>query len=208
MPSDECDDKGMIADFIEINRAHVLGHHRLLRFFSLKPSRGTIIRKINSSVSPALPMTQRLALENFNAASDIRMFSRSRFSKIYEQRQRLMQNITPPWPSESDLDELVQKSSGSFIFAFTLVNFINDGSDLPHRKLQVSITESVTASTSCYICSSPKNCSSQSTSQLNIRNHHDRSRLLIHRGSCVSFWNRGRGRDSCLVRSSVDPHRP
>ena len=28
---------------------------------------------------------------------------------------------------------------GSFIFAFTLVNFVNDGSDLPHRKLQTAL---------------------------------------------------------------------
>jgi hypothetical protein len=28
---------------------------------------------------------------------------------------------------------------GSFIFAFTLANFVNDGSDLPHRKLQTTL---------------------------------------------------------------------
>jgi hypothetical protein len=50
-----------------------------------------------------------------------------------------MRNITLPWPSESVLDELVHKSSGSFIFAFTLINFVNDGSDLPHRKLEAAL---------------------------------------------------------------------
>ena len=46
-----------------------------------------------------------------------------------------MRNLTLPWPSEADLDEIVWRLAGSFIFAFTLVNFVNDGSDLPHRKL-------------------------------------------------------------------------
>src|SRR6202011_4656541 len=41
--------------------------------------------------------------------------------------------------SEQDLCQLVEKSAGSFIFAFTLVNFVNDGSDLPHRKLDKAL---------------------------------------------------------------------
>jgi hypothetical protein len=50
-----------------------------------------------------------------------------------------MRNVSLPWPSNSDFDRLVDKSSGSFIFAFTLTNFVNDGSDLPHRKLAAAL---------------------------------------------------------------------
>jgi len=50
-----------------------------------------------------------------------------------------MRNIALPWPSELDLDELVKRSDGSFIFASTLINFVNDGSELPHRKLRVAL---------------------------------------------------------------------
>jgi len=50
-----------------------------------------------------------------------------------------MSNVSHPWPSDSVLTELVDKSSGSFIFAFTLVNFVKDGSDLPHRKLEAAL---------------------------------------------------------------------
>jgi hypothetical protein len=46
-----------------------------------------------------------------------------------------MRDISLPWPLEGDLRTLVKNSSGSFIFAFTLINFVNDGSDLPHQKL-------------------------------------------------------------------------
>ena len=134
---DECNDKGMIADFIKIV-AHAIANHRLpLRF--LFTSRFEEHIRQQFSVSPALPITHCLALENFSAADDIRMFFRSRFSKIYEQKQRLMRYVTLPWPSETDLYKLVEKCSGSFIFAFTLVNFVNNGSDLPHRKLQVAL---------------------------------------------------------------------
>jgi hypothetical protein len=50
-----------------------------------------------------------------------------------------MRNISLPWPSDSVLRQLVGKSDGSFIFAFTLINFVNDGSDLPHRKLAAAL---------------------------------------------------------------------
>ena len=134
---DECDDKGMIADFIEIV-AHAIANHRLPLCFLFTSRVEEHIRQ-QFSISPALPMTHCLALENFYATNDIRTFFRSRFSKIYQQKQRLMRDISFPWPSESDLHKLVEKSSGSFIFAFTLINFVNDGSDLPHRKLQVAL---------------------------------------------------------------------
>jgi hypothetical protein len=39
-------------------------------------------------------------------------------------------------PSNSVLEQLVDKSSGSFILASTLVDFVDDCSDLPHLKLQ------------------------------------------------------------------------
>jgi hypothetical protein len=50
-----------------------------------------------------------------------------------------MSNVLQPWPSDSVLTDLVEKSSGSFIFAFTVVNFVKDGSDLPHRKLEAAL---------------------------------------------------------------------
>jgi hypothetical protein len=47
-----------------------------------------------------------------------------------------MPGIRPPWPSEEVLGQLIHQCSSSFIFAATLIDFVNDGSDLPHRKLQ------------------------------------------------------------------------
>jgi hypothetical protein len=134
---DECDDKHMIANFINIV-AHAFQNHQLpLRFIFTSRVEDHIQTKF--STSPALDATYCLALQDFNAHDDIRTFFQSRFSTIYQEKRRLMRNITLPWPSESVLAELVRKSSGSFIFAFTLVNFVNDGSDLPHRKLEAAL---------------------------------------------------------------------
>jgi hypothetical protein len=81
-----------------------------------------------------------LSLQDFDASDDIRKLFRSRFSTIYNENRRLMRNVPLPWPSDWDLEALVQKAFGSFIFAFTLINFVDDGSDLPHRKLPIALT--------------------------------------------------------------------
>ena len=44
-----------------------------------------------------------------------------------------MQNIPLPWPSPQDLDEIVRKANGSFIFAFTLTKYIREGREPPEN---------------------------------------------------------------------------
>jgi hypothetical protein len=136
---DECDDRQAIAEFINIV-ARAFQDNRMslpLRFFFTS----RVEEHIRSmfAAAPALDVTYCLSLQEFCADDDIRTFLRSRFASIYQQKYRLIGNISLPWPSQWDLDELVYKSSGSFIFAFTLINFVNDGSDLPHRKLQTAL---------------------------------------------------------------------
>ena len=131
---DECNDKSMIAEFIEV----VARDHQLsLRFFFTSRVEEHIREMF--SASPALTATYRLALQDFYADADLELYFRSRFSTIYQQKRRLMGHISLPWPSELDIAQLVERSSGSFIFASTLVNFVNDGSDLPHRKLRTCL---------------------------------------------------------------------
>jgi hypothetical protein len=46
-----------------------------------------------------------------------------------------MHGVPQPWPSANDLSALVKKSSGLFIFASTLVDFVTDGKGTPQQKL-------------------------------------------------------------------------
>ena len=108
-----------------------------LRFFFTSRVEEHIRSKF--AASPAFDVTYCLNLQEFSADNDIHTFLRSRFHSIYQEKRRQIGNISLPWPSLQDLEELVKKSSGSFIFAFTLVNFVDDGSDLPHRKLQSAL---------------------------------------------------------------------
>jgi hypothetical protein len=134
---DECEDKEKIADFIDIVARTLRDDRLAIRFLFTSRVDDHIQKKFLTS--PAMDTTYHLNLANFNADHDIRTFFRSRFSTIYQENRRLMSNVSHPWPSDSALTELVVKSSGSFIFAFTLVNFVKDGSDLPHRKLEAAL---------------------------------------------------------------------
>jgi hypothetical protein len=79
-----------------------------------------------------------LALQDFDAADDIQKFFQHQFATIYEENRRLMQNVPWPWPSHMDLEALVLKASSSFIFAFTLINYVDDSQ--PHQKLPIALS--------------------------------------------------------------------
>jgi hypothetical protein len=129
---DECDDKAGIEQFIE----NLLRASRDLPFLFFMTGRAEnhIIRwfappEIHST-------TYCLALQEFDAHRDIHKFLQSRFSTILRQNPRLFQGVQPPWPSVEDVERLVEKSSGLFIFASTLVDFVTDGRDAPQEKLK------------------------------------------------------------------------
>jgi hypothetical protein len=78
----------------------------------------------------------RLSLQDFDSRMDIHKFFQSCFSTIYDENIPLLRYVPHPWPSESDITTLVEKSDGLFIFAITLMNFIRSGGGLPQDNLQ------------------------------------------------------------------------
>ena len=70
------------------------------------------------------PLTTRLVLDDkYHPDSDIRIFLASKFQDIREvhpSRAHLPQS----WPLKEDIDRLVEKSSGQFIYASTVMKFI------------------------------------------------------------------------------------
>ena len=91
---DERNDKQMMADLIGII-VQAFRHHRLpLRFFFTSRVEEHILDKFTASA--VLAATHRLNLHDFDAKVDIHTFFQSQFSTIYEQKRRLMRNVTLP----------------------------------------------------------------------------------------------------------------
>ena len=70
-------------------------------------------------------ITKRFVLdESFGPNQDIEKYLRDGFKSIYEQNSTLMGQVEQPWPGTGILDLLVQKASGQFIYASTVLKFV------------------------------------------------------------------------------------
>jgi hypothetical protein len=136
---DECDDKDQMVAFIEIIIHAFMANPGL-------PLQVLITSRVEEHISQKLgthgahSVVHHLSLQDFNAEDDILIFFQSSFETIYEENARVMRNVPQPWPSESDLQSLVEKSNGSFIFAVTLMGFISNKGGHPWDKLQMALT--------------------------------------------------------------------
>jgi len=134
---DECDDKDSIADFIDVLSCAIRDHRLPLRFFVTSRVEEHIRVAFDSVDDSSAIYT--LSLQGFGADVDIRVFFQRRFNAIYKGRSRIRGEVQQPWPSDEVLDELVNKSSGSFIFAFTFVDFVSKQRGSLEANLQAAL---------------------------------------------------------------------
>jgi hypothetical protein len=75
-----------------------------------------------------------IALRDFNALSDVYEYLRSSLSKVQEARK-----LPSSWPSEYDLRQVAKKSESIFIYASTLVKFVDDERGDPQRRFGMAL---------------------------------------------------------------------
>ncbi|KAE9385606.1 hypothetical protein BT96DRAFT_575067 [Gymnopus androsaceus JB14] len=80
---------------------------------------------------------------------DVRKYLCSEFARIHHEH-RTMANIPHPWPLPNDLKELVWKSSGYFIYASTIIKFIDDKNYRPTERLAIVTDQNSTESHSAF----------------------------------------------------------
>ncbi|KAJ7436919.1 hypothetical protein FB451DRAFT_1453366 [Mycena latifolia] len=73
------------------------------------------------------------------AFMDIRNYLLSEFSRIHHEHEETMASVPTPWPTRDILEELVDKSSGYFIYAATIIKFIDDRDFRPTVRLAAVI---------------------------------------------------------------------
>jgi hypothetical protein len=79
----------------------------------------------------------RIVLDDtYHPDADIRLFLKSRFQDIIRKHPRL-QRLQPSWPSDVDIELLVQKSSGQFIYASTAMKYLDVFTHWPPDRLDV-----------------------------------------------------------------------
>jgi len=83
-------------------------------------------------------------LGDLQAYEDVRLYLRQSFCRI-KQAHPLREHFTPGWPSHDAIEQLVEKSSGHFIYASTVVKFIENDFDQPEKRLDIIINLRVTS---------------------------------------------------------------
>ena len=130
---DECDDKAEMAAFIDV-LLNALPGRSYLPFRILLTSR--VEEHIwKRFVHAEARFLYHLDLVDFNARSDIQVYFKREFARIFDENYQVMQRIQKPWPSVKDLTELSNKAGSSFAFAMTLIQFVG-GNAMPHKALQ------------------------------------------------------------------------
>ncbi|KAJ6482450.1 hypothetical protein C8R45DRAFT_1149759 [Mycena sanguinolenta] len=68
---------------------------------------------------------------------DVRKYLLGEFARIHREHHETMAQIPIPWPSPKVVQKVVSKSSGYFVYASTVVKFIDDKDYRPTEHLQV-----------------------------------------------------------------------
>jgi len=99
------------------------------------------------------PITQIFLLHEVDLTSvnkDIQLYLTERLTTIAAQRSDI--DLPNPWPHDGEIEALTKKSSRLFIFAATMVRFIESGHHDPNQRLQLLLSESTSTMHEGHTC--------------------------------------------------------
>ncbi|KAJ7248314.1 hypothetical protein C8J57DRAFT_1080111 [Mycena rebaudengoi] len=67
---------------------------------------------------------------------DVRKYLVDAFARIHREHEQTMAGVLSPWPSQEVVEHFVEKSSGYFIYAWTVIRFIDDKDFRPTEQLE------------------------------------------------------------------------
>ena len=140
---DECHDKATQRLILQLLCESITVHKLPLRF--LIGSRPESHIRDSFDEESLYRITRRVILdEKFNPGRDIEVFLRDGFAKICANNS-ILSHIERPWPGEGIVDLLVQRSSGQFIYAATILKFVGADFCSPTKQLALILKPDSTA---------------------------------------------------------------
>ena len=139
---DECQDKATQLSILQLLCETITVHKLPLRF--LIGSRPESHIRDSFDEESLYTITRRVVLdESFNPRRDIRVFLQDSFAKIA--KNPILSHLEQPWPGEGIIDLLVQRSSGQFIYAATVLKFVGADFCSPTKQLGLVLKPDSTA---------------------------------------------------------------
>jgi len=135
---DECEDFNSQRDILTLIGQVTMDPDIAIRFIIASRPEHQICDMFNKE--PLFSRTCRLVLDKgYDTAADIQRYLRDKFEEILSHNRDIMPDIKSPWPSKDDLQRLVWRASGQFIYAATVIKFVDSDTDLrtPEEKLEI-----------------------------------------------------------------------
>ena len=135
---DECEDLNSQRDILALIGQVTMDRDVAIRFIIASRPEHQICDMFKKE--PLFSRTRRLVLdEGYDTAADIERYLRDKFEDIHSRNKDLMPDVESPWPLESDLQMLVWQASGQFIYAATVIKFVDSDADFrtPEEKLNI-----------------------------------------------------------------------
>ena len=132
---DECLDRGAQTNFITFLSSSVVQYPLPLKFLIVSRPEAHI-KSTFSLAGERLTMSHLELNNDFFPDEDIRRFLTDKFSDI-KKSHPCCSGIPPFWPSEQQIETLIRKASGQFIYASLAIRFINSTFESPIRQLDI-----------------------------------------------------------------------
>ena len=140
---DECDGFDSQRDILTLIGQVAMDSSVAIRFIIASRPEHQICDMFNKE--PLVSRTRHLVLdEAYDTAVDIERYLREKFEDIYSCNRDIMPDVKSPWPSKDNLETLVWRASGQFIYAATVIKFVDSNMDFrtPKEKLNIILDPS------------------------------------------------------------------
>ncbi|KAF9077458.1 hypothetical protein BDP27DRAFT_1186116, partial [Rhodocollybia butyracea] len=75
--------------------------------------------------------------DTYQASLEIRKYLQECFDEIWRRHSDLMIHVPCPWPTSQQIEHLVEKASGQFIYPSTVLKYIDDSGAMPVDRLSI-----------------------------------------------------------------------
>ncbi|KAF8875957.1 hypothetical protein CPB84DRAFT_1796218 [Gymnopilus junonius] len=134
---DECEDRDGQVDILR-SISTALQQHRLPLIFLIASRPEHDITNAFSSIN-LHNISTRLPLDNiYSSSADIEIFLRGKFADI-KSNHPFKTRIPSEWPPDIILEFLLEKSSGQFVYAATVMRFVASIRHLPTTRLEIAL---------------------------------------------------------------------
>ncbi|KAJ7105239.1 hypothetical protein C8R44DRAFT_886731 [Mycena epipterygia] len=130
---DECDDQNVQQEILRSISYAIHGMKFPIRFLITSRPEAHI-----SEMFHAPPLNTLHRPVNIQQSfDDVRKYLWDEFTRIHREHRTTMAHVSKPWPAVENVEHLVWNSSGYFIYASTVIKFIDDKNFRPSDRLDI-----------------------------------------------------------------------